>query len=327
MNTNIVNLFYLKRAKPNKQGLVPIYHRTTINGKRIDKGTGKFVDPDKWSTEAGRMKGNSEEARSINKHLETLIAKNVDIEKKLVATEEAIDSQSFNAILSGKVEQRTIVNVFKEHNEKMKLLVPEEYSEGTLERYETSLSHTIEFMQWKYKVSDMPLNKIDYGFVSDYDFYLRSVRKCANNTTVKYLSNFNKIVKICLKHKWMKEDPFIFYEGKTREVDRDFLVEEEIQEIYQNTPQKIPTNNASGYNNNKYGLRPVSRVRLSQHNDCSILQDRTLLHLKNGLRAEKKAGASGKNEKYLVSIEEKRCVWFVSVIQGIDFPSLQKACK
>jgi hypothetical protein len=51
MNTTIVNLFYLKRAKANVNGLVPIYHRTTISGKRLDKSTGKFIDP-----KSGRLK-------------------------------------------------------------------------------------------------------------------------------------------------------------------------------------------------------------------------------------------------------------------------------
>ena len=43
MKTTIVNLFYLWRAKINSLGLMPIYHRITVDGKRIDKSTGKFV--------------------------------------------------------------------------------------------------------------------------------------------------------------------------------------------------------------------------------------------------------------------------------------------
>lgn len=35
MNENIVNLFYIKRAKPNKHGQVPIFQRITIDGQRI----------------------------------------------------------------------------------------------------------------------------------------------------------------------------------------------------------------------------------------------------------------------------------------------------
>ena len=63
-----------------------------------------------------------------------------------------------------------------------------EYAPGTLERYKTSLKHTKDFLQWKYSVSDINIQKIDHAFIMEYDFYLRSVRKCSNNTAVKYVT-------------------------------------------------------------------------------------------------------------------------------------------
>lgn len=236
MNAVIINLFYLRHSKANTNGLVPIYHRTNIDGKRIDKSTGKFIDPSKWSVESGRMKGHSEEARSINEHLDLLVAKNREIEKKLLAVDEIVSKEAFNAVSRMTGVHRTILSVFEEHNKKFALLVEQgEFAPGTLERYETSLSHTRDFIGWKYKVKDLPLSQIDFGFISDYDFYLRTQRKCANNTTVKYISNFHKIVKICLDNKWMKEDPCALYEAKVREVPRDFLMEQELTTICSKT--------------------------------------------------------------------------------------------
>lgn len=69
MDNPISILFYLKRVKVNAQGLSPIFQRITINGRLLDKSTGKFVDPDKWHSEMSKMRGTSEEARSINRHL------------------------------------------------------------------------------------------------------------------------------------------------------------------------------------------------------------------------------------------------------------------
>lgn len=234
MEATITNLFYLKRAKANVHGLVPIYHRTTINGKRLDKSTGKYIDPTKWSTEAGRMKGTSEEARTINSHLDSLIAKNSSIEKKLIAVDKDITAEVFNNVLTGKTEkQRTLVPIFQNHNDQIEALVKtEEYSPGTLERYKTSLSHTKEFMKWKFNISDINIKDIDLAFVTDYDFYLRTLRKCSNNTTVKYIKNFKKIIQICLDNRWIVESPFVKYKGKIKEVERDFLTESEIETIY-----------------------------------------------------------------------------------------------
>ena len=39
-----------------------VNERITINGRRLDNSTGKFVDPSKWHPEMSKMRGNSEEA-------------------------------------------------------------------------------------------------------------------------------------------------------------------------------------------------------------------------------------------------------------------------
>jgi hypothetical protein len=101
-----------------------------------------------------------------------------------------------NRLLGTQERQRTLIPIFKDHNNKIKELVGKEYAPGTLERYNTSLKHTTEFLEWKYKISDIEISKIDHAFITEYEFYLRSVRNCANNTAVKYIKNFSKIIKI-----------------------------------------------------------------------------------------------------------------------------------
>jgi site-specific recombinase XerD len=110
-------------------------------------------------------------------------------------------------------------------------LIGKEYAPGTLERYNTSLKHTINFLEWKYKISDIEISKIDHAFITEYEFYLRSVRKCCNNTAIKYIKNFNKIIKICLANDWLDKNPFANYKSKVKEVDRVYLSEGEIQNI------------------------------------------------------------------------------------------------
>jgi site-specific recombinase XerD len=232
MKTKVSILFYAKRAKASVNGLVPIYTRITINGKRIELSTNRFVELTKWSTEAGKMKGNSEEARSINSHLDMLKIKIIDAQMELIHKNTPVTAETLkNKILGTEERQRMLIPIFQDHNNKIKELVGKEYAPGTLERYKTSLSHTIEFLEWKYKVSDIEINKIDHAFVTDYEFFLRSVRNCANNTAVKYLKNFNKIIKLCLANHWIDRNPFSNYKSKVKEVERVYLSEGEIQNI------------------------------------------------------------------------------------------------
>lgn len=100
-----------------------------------------------------------------------------------------------------------------------------------MERYETSLKHTKDFILWKYNITDINIEKIDHSFITEYEFYLRSERKCANNTAVKYIKNFHKIINQCLANGWLNKDPFANYKAKVKEVVRDFLSEAEIEQM------------------------------------------------------------------------------------------------
>jgi hypothetical protein len=66
----------------------------------------------------------------------------------------------------------------------------------------------------------------------DYDFWLRSVRKCANNTAVKYIKNFKKIIRLCIANGWLSKDPFLSHKAKLKVVERTYLTKEEIHMIY-----------------------------------------------------------------------------------------------
>lgn len=232
MNTTVSILFYIKRAKANSQGISPIYVRVTVESKRFEFSSMKYVNIEKWSIEGNKVKGSSEEARTINSHLDYLKNQVLEAEKRLFKKDSKVTSESLKNEMFGCQERtRTLLPIFIDHNNKIKALIGKEYAPGTLERYETSLKHTKDFLMWKYNITDIDILKIDHAFISDYEFYLRTVRNCANNTAVKYIKNFNKIIKICLANHWMDKNPFANYKSKVKEVDRVYLSEEEIQEI------------------------------------------------------------------------------------------------
>ena len=232
MNTTVSILFYIKRAKVNSNGVCPIYVRVTIDAKRFEFSANKSVSPDQWSSEGSKVKGGNKEARLINDHLDYLKNKVFEAEKRLFRKDLEVTSENLkNEIFGANDRKRMLIPIFQDHNNKIKELVGKEYAPGTLERYKTSLKHTEEFLQWKYQISDIDITKIDNAFVCDYEFYLRSVRNCANNTAVKYLKNFNKIIKLCLDNDWIDKNPFANYKSKIKEVERVYLAEAEIQSI------------------------------------------------------------------------------------------------
>ncbi|MDP2161661.1 MAG: site-specific integrase [Flavobacterium sp.] len=233
MKAKITVHIYAKTSKANKNGQLPIYFRLTVNGERFEFSTKKFIEKSKWSAEQSKMKGNSDEARSLNNYLDLIKSKVFDIQMELLHKNEELSIENFKSRLTGTHErERMIIPIYQSHNDKIKDLIGNGYAYGTLERFKISLKHLQEFILWKYNVSDLSIHKIDYAFVTEFEFYLRSVKKCNNNTAVKYVRNFRKIIKICLDNDWLDKDPTTRYEGKMKEVERDFLTEEELLKIY-----------------------------------------------------------------------------------------------
>jgi hypothetical protein len=144
-------LFYLKIVKSKRNGLVRIYLRITIDGIRIEVTTSRYVEKEKWIHVAGKLKGNSEEARLLNSHLDILKTKVYETEKWLVNNNEEINAQTFkNKLLGIEEKQHKLILIFEEHNSRMKELVDKEFSINTFKKYETTLNHTKEFKN-KYK--------------------------------------------------------------------------------------------------------------------------------------------------------------------------------
>src|SRR5690606_18121538 len=54
---------------------------------------------------------------------------------------------------------------------------------------------------------------------------------CNHNTSIKYISNFRKIVTRCIRSGWLTKDPFLGFKMTKREVERTALSKQEIQAI------------------------------------------------------------------------------------------------
>ncbi len=178
-----------------------------------------------------RLVGKSDLVKAFNAYLDTLQQKVFEAKRKLIETDKELTAANIKNLLLGKDNRKKymILEVFQYHNDQMAALVGKEYAPGTLERYKTSYKHTQSFLEWKYKLKDIDITKLNFEFISEYEFWLKSIRKCDHNTTMKYLSNFKKIVIRCLKNGWLQKDPFIGFNMAKREVERTALTEHELQ--------------------------------------------------------------------------------------------------
>ncbi|WP_260264060.1 site-specific integrase [Elizabethkingia ursingii] len=232
MKTKISVLFYAKKSKAKNNLQVPVYLRITVNGKRSEFSTGKNVDPSKWNSEISRLKGNSEEARTMNKYFDVLLSRILEIERNLILSGESFDATDVKNLLTGKQKtERNLIPIFQDHNNRMEKLIGKEYALATLKNFRTCLAHLKQFLWSFHKKTDINIKKIEPAFLHDFDFFLRTVVKCNNNSTVKHTKNLAKILKICYQNNWIEKNLVLYYKGKFNEVPTNFLTEEEIKTI------------------------------------------------------------------------------------------------
>ncbi|MBC6368686.1 recombinase [Algoriphagus sp. AK58] len=224
--------FFLKARKKSTEELRHIFLRLTVNGETREISTKLDWSKKRWASKTGMATGTKEDALRLNAFLDSIKIKVMQARLQLMEKGKDVTVDALRNLLLGESEENQhLLQIFKRHNAHMESLVGSEFAPGTLERYKTSFDHTKAYIKWKYGKDDIEIGKLDFEFISDYEYWFKSVRKCSHNTTVKYLANMKKIVLDCVKRGWIPRDPFMNYKLVKKEVYREALTEEELERI------------------------------------------------------------------------------------------------
>lgn len=224
-------MFYIRRDKTNKKGEAPVFMRLTINGERADASIKRFIEPHAWNSAKGKANEKCRGGKDLNLYLDAISANILRIQRDFELDKKEVSAQIILNRYLGKEQsdRHTLMEVFRAHNEKCRALSGISLAPGTVIRYETTLRLTEEFLQKSYQKEDCYLDEVTNQFIEDFEFFLKTVRRCCHNTTSKYLMNFKKIVRIALAKGWMKKDPFAQIRFHLDPVEREFLEKQELK--------------------------------------------------------------------------------------------------
>lgn len=225
-------LFYLRKHKKDRVGRSMIYIRITIDGKRAEISTGRKVHANDWDAAYGKVLGFSQDVRLLNSHLSKMRNDLYQHAEKLRAQDKELTAMALkDAYLGLDNPSKMLLEIFQEHNDQVDSLVGKDFAEGTAERYRTAKSHLSEYIQNEHKRKDIPVHHVNHAFISGFEYYLKTKRKCSHNTAIKYVVNFKKIIRIAYANGWINRDPFANWKARLKTVEREFLTEEELQRL------------------------------------------------------------------------------------------------
>lgn len=225
--------FLVRRSKPDN-GKVLIYASIRVNGKRIEMSLKHSIDAKDWSGKKGQGIGNHPDIIKLNQYLLHVKSRLVECYRELQLDGEIVTAELVKKKFIGEVEDpHTLLKLVEYHNKTMDgILAP-----GTLKNYYTTVKYLKSYIKKQYKLSDYPLRKLSYQFITDFEHFLRShepldhQKPIGNNGVMKHLERFRKVVAMGARLEWIDKDPFVHYKLRFKRPIRTFLTAKELESI------------------------------------------------------------------------------------------------
>ncbi len=225
--------YFLRQAKLYKNGEAPISVRITYNGLRTEFISNQNVKPEFWDQKSNKALGKSTYARKVNGFLDHIYMSLCDSIKDLEERGMEVTAENIKNNYLGFIEfkQVSLLSLYAEHNAKMEALVGKTYAFSTLQKHLTTIAHLKDFLEREYKSGDIIMDKVNTQLLMDFEFYLKSEKSISNNTTIKYMRNLGKVIRMGLNAGYLKRDPYAAIKYHYEEVERPFLDRKELQSI------------------------------------------------------------------------------------------------
>ena len=175
-------LFYVNSSK-ERNGIVPIMGRVTINGTVAQFSCKQSVQKTLWDIKGNRAKGKSKEARDINLALDNIKAQIIKHYQRISDREAFVTAEMVrNAYQGIGSEYETLLKAFDRENEVFKKRVGKDRVMATYHSRVRARNHVAAFIKSFYRRTDMSMLEITPDFIKEFAAYLSTEAGLHNGT-------------------------------------------------------------------------------------------------------------------------------------------------
>ena len=211
-----------------------IYARITVNGKRANISLKRKVPVESWDSSKGLVRGSKPFAKSLNKYLDQIRSLIYQSYEDLLNEGNLITASAIKSKFLGEDKRNnTLSELFEYHNS----ISVTSLSSHTIRHYKVTQRYLQKFLVDKYKTDDIYLTKLDYAFIKNFEFFLKSYepkdhqKKMGHNTAMKHLQRLRKMLTMAYHHEWIDKDPFIRFKSSYVKNRREFLAQYELEQL------------------------------------------------------------------------------------------------
>lgn len=224
-------LFYVNGSK-EKNGIVPIMGRVTINGTVAQFSCKQSILKTLWDVKGNKAKGKSVEARNINLALDNIKAQIIKHYQKLSDREAFVTAEMVrNAYQGIGSEYETLVRAFDKDCANFLKRVGKDRTIGTYKVMVRSMNYVAAFIKSFYKRTDMSMLELTPDFIKEFAAYLTNERGLKNATIWLHCMWLKGVVMRAHFNGLIPRNPFAQFHISPNIKEREYLTEEELKTL------------------------------------------------------------------------------------------------
>ena len=224
-------LFYVKRQS-EKSGQVPVMGRITINGTISQFSCKLTVRSSLWDAKANKAAGKSFEAQRLNEKLENIKTNIGKQYQRLCDRDSYVTAEKVrNAFLGMGDACRLLLQTFDEYLAGFLKRVGKDRAYSSYDNYRKRRNRLASFLEYEYRVKDIPFKELKRDFIEKFVVYLSSVQGMRSGTIHSTIKKLKLMTYTAYKNGWIAVDPFAGFYVKAEYAERRYLSASELQAV------------------------------------------------------------------------------------------------
>lgn len=224
-------LFYVNGSK-EKNGIVPIMGRVTINGSVAQFSCKQTIPKTLWDAKGNRAKGKSIEARDINHALDNIKAQIIKHYQRISDKEAYVTAEMVrNAYQGIGSEYETLLGAFDKDNATFQKRVGTDRVKGTYIARVRARNHVAAFIKANYKRSDLSMLELTPDFIKEFAVFLSTDRGLQNGSIWTNCMWLKGVVMRAHFNGLIPRNPFAQFHISPNIKEREYLTEEELKTL------------------------------------------------------------------------------------------------
>ena len=224
-------LFYVNGSK-EKNGIVPIMGRVTINGSVAQFSCKQTIPKTLCDVKGNRAKGKSAEAREINLALDNIKAQIIKHYQRISDREAYVTAEMVrNAYQGIGSEYETLLGAFDKDNITFQKRVGTDRVKGTYLARVRARNHVAAFIKANYKRSDLSMLELTPDFIKEFAVFLSTDRGLQNGSIWTNCMWLKGVVMRAHFNGLIPRNPFAQFHISPNIKEREYLTEDELKTL------------------------------------------------------------------------------------------------